>query len=394
MYSFSYFLEAVIGRNPIPMDQDDIAYLSQFPKNFWIDAIKQRYNNLLLKAITHGISDPVTVQVRTSRHGEAGQGGIIQVPVHANMDRLVTKLKNLGYDLSDPHPETETLSNMKLMNREQATTLIRNWLSYSNKQGSESLVPGFARFTPTKLERGVQSYDNPYDDEYRSTWAKIKQDVETSAKNIITSWLSRISKPTDRFYINSFYWNERQDEVLSSLVKRIQDNLAHPDIMDKKFRNKLMAYYLSSLQQTGHISRRVLERAKKEGINIPDLIKKGYTIAQIINSINNAYMGSKHGQSSNFSFNIGKPQQQDYLKSIHQSAETPGSAIANYGKRTIGSLRQDYSQKAMQNPALQNTIGTYRLAPETQPQPMPRRRAAKDISDLGFKDWANYQIDF
>jgi len=104
VYSFQNFLEAVIGRNSIPMDQDDVDYLSQFPNHFWIDAIKQRYNDLLLKAIDGVATDPITIKVHTRRHGMAGQGGIQQIQVNARMDKLLNKLKNLGYDLSDPHP--------------------------------------------------------------------------------------------------------------------------------------------------------------------------------------------------------------------------------------------------------------------------------------------------
>jgi hypothetical protein len=131
----------------------------------------------------------------------------------------------------------------------------------------------------------------------------------------------------------------------------------------------------------------VLQRAASNNVDIAKLIKKGYTMSQITDALQNAYKGSKH--RGEFSFKIsGKPQQQNDLKSIHQAVETPGSGIANYGKRTIGALRQAHSQKVMQSPELQQQVTPYQLAPEYQPQPVQRRRAAKNIDDvLGFKDW-------
>lgn len=404
MYTFSQFLEAVMGRSAIPMDQDDVDYLNQFPKNFWPDAIKQRYNDLLLQAIARGTSDPVNVKVRTAR--KTGEGGIKQLQINARMDKVLSKLKNLGFDLSDPHPETQTLSNMKLMNRDQAQVLIKNWLNYSTQAGQEGLVPGYARFTPTRLERGVQSYDDPYDSEAKSKWATISADVMDMANNLMRTYLKRMSRPEDPYYINSFYWRERPDEIMQGLIKRIKDNLANPEIMDRKVRYKIMSNHMHSLSQTGHVSRRMLERAKKEGVDIPKLIKKGYTISQITDAIKNAYVGGiKHGATSTFNFNIGNnPQQQDFLKNIHQSAETPNSAIANYGKRTIGALRQQHSQQVMQNPEMQQKVTPYKLAPEPWERGLPtqqqyqqlarqaaqkqQKKAARDISDIiSFKDW-------
>lgn len=406
MYTFSQFLEAVMGRSAIPMDQDDVNYLNQFPKNFWPDAIKQRYNDLLLQAIARGTSDPVNVKVRTARKGQTGEGGIKQLQINARMDKVLSKLKNLGFDLSDPHPETQTLSNMKLMNREQARTLIKNWLNYSAQAGQEGLVPGYARFTPTKLERGVQSYDDPYDDESRSRWAQISKDVIETAKRLTGLFINKLSRPNDSSHINYYYWRERQDEITKELIQRIKDNLADPDIMNPKKRYYLMNGQISLFNQTGHVSRRTLARAKKEKVDIPSLIKQGHTMAQITDALNKAYVGGKHGSNSQWSFNIeGPPQQQDFLKNIHQSAETPDSAIANYGKQTISALRQRHSQKVMQNPEMQQKVTPYQLAPEAPPyrglptqqqyQQLARqaaqkqqKKAARDISDIiSFKDW-------
>lgn len=384
MYTFIQFLEAVIGRNTIPMDQDDVAYLSQFPKNFWIDAIKQRYNDLLLQAIQGKLSDPITVTVTTKRgphHGSKNyflRGFGRQVQVNAHMNKLIEKLKNLGYDLSDPHPETGTLSNMKLMTRDQARQLMRNWVNHSQQQGMEGLAPGFARFTPTKLERGIQSYDNPQDDEARNRWIKLEPIAEKEVKYYVNLIINRLANPDNTLHLNYYYWIERLDELIKGALKRIQDNLANPEINDKTVRNRIINSYVNSMIQKGHANRRMLEKAKEHGMNIPKLIKQGYTMFQIADAIKNN------------TFQItDRPQQQNDLKSIHQSVETPASTMANYGNKTIGGLRQAHSQKVMADPALQQNVTPYKLAPEVPLQPQRQRKAAKDISDMGFKDWVS-----
>jgi hypothetical protein len=378
MYTFSLFLEAMISRDAIPMDQDDINYLNQFPKHFWINAIKQRYNDLLLQAINGGITDPVSVTVRTATPG-ISSGGTQTFNVNARMDKVLKKLKNLGYDLSDPHPETQTLSNMKLMNREQARTLIKNWLNYSQQQGSRGLMPGFARFTPTKLEKVVQSYDNPQDNEARRKWIELQPVVKQEVEHYTKLFIKRLSYPENPLHLNYYYWSERPDELIQGASKRIQDNLANPKIFDPIIRRNLINNYLSSAGQKGHANRRMLVNAKDKGMDIPGLIKKGYTMNQIASAIKDR------------TFRVtGSPQQQNYLKSIHQSVETPASTMANYGNKTIGSLRQNYTQKVMQSPELQKNVKPYNLSPEYKPQ--KARRAARDLGDIiSFKDWIHRQ---
>ena len=177
---------------------------------------------------------------------------------------------------------------------------------------------------------------------------------------------------------------------MKELLDAVKNNLA----TDPKLYRFKIANRLNSLMQTGHVGKRVLERARKEGVDIQKLLKQGYTIQQITTALNNASKQANN-RFGTYKFNIeGPPAQQDFLKNLHQAVPSEKAAIRNYGKHRLEKKRQAATQQALQPGNTLPPPTNYKTRPEPpQPDtykvlPPPRtKRAARNISDMGFQDW-------
>src|SRR6185295_11114943 len=109
-----YFLdEARIIKSALEMDQDDIAYLHQFPHRFWAQAMKYRYNLGLLNALD--ASGNVKPGWQDLRDITFKKPNLTFKRINTGVSKLIAKLKSLGYDLRDPDEVSQTLVDKKLM---------------------------------------------------------------------------------------------------------------------------------------------------------------------------------------------------------------------------------------------------------------------------------------
>jgi len=351
MITFNIWLEAIMNRSVIPMDQEDIKYLKQVSREFWKDALKHRYNDFLIKAVEDlEANRPMQDIQSTTLQGYARR--VINVELNTGMTKLIKKLQRLGFDLSDPQQASSTLGSMHLMNSSQAGNIIKNWIA-QNPNGE--LMPGFKQYTPNKLQSQVNSMDDVMAAERK--FANIKPQIEQVARKMIDKKLQTLADPNHPYHINYYYWSERKDELLQGLFKAVKDNLNEPS---ERYYN-VMANKITSFLQTGHVNKRLLDRAKENGIDVGFLLKKGYTIQQITDAFANAGGRNRYSQ---YKFNlVGPPQQQDFLKTIHQSVPTPAAGINNYGRNTLAKKRKKATGEILQGTDTSSNVGTYTLAP-------------------------------
>jgi hypothetical protein len=351
MKTFNTWLEAIVSRRAIPFDQDDIDYLHQVDSQYWSDALKKRYNDFLMQAaIALQEGHPIQDIQSTTLQG-IGRRGNKHFELNTGMTKLVKKLQDLGFDLSDPQPASSTLGSMSLMSIHTARTLLRHWREQSPVK---ELLPGFSQYVPNKLQTKMNSMDDPLEAE--RIFAQIKPDLEQKAQRMIYSKMATLSDPDHPQHINFSYWNERKDELLQAALQAVKDNLKDPPSRYWK----LMNDRIGDLLQTGHVSRRKFGTAKQNNIDINDLLRKGHTPQQISTAL---HTGPRNRYTP-FTFNIEPPpnQPQQDLKNIYQSVPSQSAPVNKYGDKTLSARRKKATDRILQGKD-SSYVGNYALAP-------------------------------
>jgi len=123
-----YFTEmAMISKSEIFIDQEDIAYLKQFPLKDWVRALKMRYNDLILLSTNMGELKKEWQDVQNI--SMTYYGSDYQMKVNTRMKKLIKKLKSLNYDLSGTNSQNKESLYYNPMKIELAYKLVNNLIS-------------------------------------------------------------------------------------------------------------------------------------------------------------------------------------------------------------------------------------------------------------------------
>lgn len=289
---FCLISEAITTNDSLEMDQDDINYLNQFPKEYWVDALQFRYNKLLINSLDKdgnlkpGIKNVQLVTIGGRGGGGRGLVGSKGVPlqnfrVKTGILKLVKKLKAKGYDLSNHDEFTGTANSFNFMNFEQARKHLNAWKAHS---GGEELVAGFSRYAPTKHEKKINSLDDKTQEE--EIWKQIKASVKEQVESIVDATITSLSNPNHKNHINFYYWNqpENRQSLIDAAINKIKNNLGNQAVMlTASKRAAIIRVEIWSQLQRGIASRRNIEKFGHDKINA--MIAAGYDQESIINAI-------------------------------------------------------------------------------------------------------------
>lgn len=316
---YQYFTEmAMVSKSQIYLDDEDIAYLKQFPLKDWNRALKLRYNDLIFKCTEMGNlkedwSDNQTVSI--SYHGIT-----YQLQVNTRMISLIKKLKSLNYDLTGTNETNNESLYYKPIDITLAHKLIEKLLATmtpnfiekykeeykkhfptfkidfnSNKKILLELSyildpkPNIVYFSPNYL---IHKRNDPAPNEESTIDLKRKFD---EIKPAILAALDKNFSNMTKYYknINVLYWKSKYPELRTHVIDYIWNNFK-----DEKYHNidyifKAIYNLLLSKFQNGLISRRNMDSLKERGVDLYSLLnqinpstKKNWTLKNIQSVLN------------------------------------------------------------------------------------------------------------
>lgn len=291
---------AVVSRERIFLDQNDIKYLLQFPLKDWMRALKIRYNDLLIRYIKNGqlIDSPQTEIVEISHYG-----GNYQIKIKPDLKNLFNKLKMANYDFSGSNSETNESLFYNPMNINIAYKLIRNLISTITPENLKKYQEEYSKiFTTTKPNMLSREnvinlkklsmyldpkpnvvYFSPNHVKNQRNDAEPSMDSETEILkkkfNELRPLISIQAKSKMKYLINGYnsvnvyYWNHpaRLKKLILEIEEYIwlnfkQEKFQNPNNLPFIIYNKLL-----SKMQNGLISRRNEESLRSLGVNLKSL---------------------------------------------------------------------------------------------------------------------------
>lgn len=289
---------AMVSKSEIFIDQEDIAYLKQFPLKDWNRALKLRYNDLIFQCtemgeLKKGWND---IQVVKIIHYTT----TYEIEVDTKMKNLIYKLKSLNYDLTGTNPINNESLFYKPMTYHLAHKIFLNLKStidqeklkkyiiqYNNKfnlhsnfnENKNLLIklnklldpkPNIVYFKPNhlKLKR-----NDPAPNEKETFALKNKFD---QMKPAILAALEKNMKHMELYYknINVFYWKRRYKELITYVLEYIWNNFKDEKYHSIDYIYKAIYNLLLSKFQNGILSRRNDNSLKERGIDVYSLLSK------------------------------------------------------------------------------------------------------------------------
>lgn len=326
---------AVVSRERIFIDENDIKYLLQFPLKDWTRALKIRYNDLLIRYIKNGqlINAPQTEIVEISHYGRN-----YQIKIKPDLQNLFNKLKMANYDFSGSNSETNESLFYNPMNINIAYKLIRNLISTITPENLKKYQEEYSRLflgvspnmlskTNIKNLKSISTYLDPKPNvvyfspnhvKNQRNDAEPSMDSETySLKkkfNELRPLISIQAKSKMKYIIdgynsiNVYYWSNpaRFKKLILEIEEYIwlnfkQEKFQNPINLPSIIYNKLL-----SKMQNGLVSRRNEESLRSLGVNLKSLTtQRGgnwtlKSIEQVLKQIQN------HEERANV-FKTGKP---------------------------------------------------------------------------------------
>ncbi len=235
---------ALMSRRPISIDEDDIAYLKQFPSHKWTRALQMRYGDLLFDALdSDGNLNMMWKDVRDV--------SILKDTFHVDtgMTRVIAKLKRLGYDFRGINKHTKTSLYYSIPEYGNMARVIGKLRSQSrDPENPEPNIVHFApdwkkpkRDDPEPTAQGTQEKR----DKFKEIWPALENYVRGTVQD---------AEFTGHSGANVRWWQIPKN--LEELVNKIRENTW-------QYWNKLAFEDLSSLR---NYVRRQLESALQSGV--------------------------------------------------------------------------------------------------------------------------------
>lgn len=281
MMNFKEWLnEAVISRQTLTLDKDDIKYLKQFPLNQWGVALKYRYNDAILNSVSHGELKP---EFHHIDHLDIPMKKEVKT-VWFGLHQLFNKLKKAGYDFSGTNSinrESLFYSPMNILKAQQLASQLKNTdPNYTEatkklkgrqvKYSSEiNPVPDVVKFSPNKLKTARNDAEisvpggSALNDKFQKERPEITAEVEANMSKLLNSR-----------HPNAVFWrqHEKFKQLVEKVVNRIFMSWADMQMHDKAYRKKIILAEFRKAMQGGLITRRVYEKLKLNyGVDVATL---------------------------------------------------------------------------------------------------------------------------
>ena len=268
-----FYLEVHINRGSIPLDSEELDYLKQFPENRYAQALLLRYNVALKDAVQLRGRD-VVIKDNWQDVQDIVLGSR-SIKVKFNINRLIKKLKALGFDII----------HMKPLNKKTVYQNISRW----RKTG---FSPEYKAFQPYKMYKQQNNYNGVFDAiEGGLQWGQIARRVREIVTDMCNAYVKRMALPEHPLHMNYYYWSEHLPELIGGTIDYIKDNLK--DIQEDRDIKKFATNYIGSRMQQGSVSRKMYQKAKTLGLQ-PDIVSsliKGSTRPKAILNLINRMVG-------------------------------------------------------------------------------------------------------
>jgi hypothetical protein len=308
-----YFAEmAMISKTQIFIDQEDIAYLKQFPLKDWGRALKLRYNDLIFECTQMGELKKGWNDIRTVKITHFTT--TYEIEVDTKMKNLIYKLKSLNYDLTGTNP----INNESLFYKPIASALAHKlFINLKSTISPEKLKKYIFKFNKkfnlksnfNENKNLLNELNNILDPKpnvvyFQPNYMKLKrndpapnEDSTFNLKNkfnqmkpAILAALGKNMRNMESSYknINVFYWKRRYKELVTYVLDFIWNNFKEEKYHDVEYIFKAVYNLLLSKFQNGAISRRNDQSLKERGVdvylllsNINPSTNKNWTISDI-----------------------------------------------------------------------------------------------------------------
>lgn len=313
MYNFSFkewLNEAVISRKPLYIDEDDIRYLKQFEANRWVQALKYRYNEAIMGAISHGELKPEYKDLQEIDVPIQSHGKTTHKRVWFGFPQLFSKLKNAGYDFSGTNDINKESLFYKPMASETANSIVqqikRTDPNYGKFSSEINPQPNIIKFSPNHnlTARNDPEMSVPggtsLNDKFKEERGEISQEVHKTLQSLMSG-----------NHINSLYWRDPMN--YNMLFKKVLDRIwlgwADMKMHDPKFRKRIITLEFSKAIQGGVITRRKLEKLRTSfGIDIhqiPNQINQSTGLHWTLPEIDRVVKNSKTYEEMAYKFKHG-----------------------------------------------------------------------------------------
>lgn len=280
---------AMVSRQKITLDQDDINYLKQFPIGpDWTRALKLRYNDLIYQSTIQGdLRSDWTDQQNITLSGNRGNKKTYTV--NTGMSQLINKLKNYNFDLTGTNSTNKESLFYSPMQSTLAGKLIKNLISTipseeierykkAERSGQQNYKvlnqmlnprPDVVEFSPNylKSKRNDSEPGMENSESLRNEFVNKRKEI-SDIINISISHLNGMKQP------NALYWLQNSDKLFDGLYEYIWMNWKDENFRDITKLPKIVHLKIRGYLQQGVISRRNYEGLKKIGLNTYDLLSQ------------------------------------------------------------------------------------------------------------------------
>lgn len=271
---------ASVSRQKIFLDDDDMAYLKQFPSQFWASALRQRYNELIYKALDHGQlrsdwSDTQTLKV----HGPGGGMDVKgrEFTVNTGISKLIKRLKMMNYDFSGTNSNNSESLYYSPMSKHTAQSVVKQLKQSAeemkNEKGHINLdaLQNTVSFSPNHLLSKRNDYE-PGQEEHMSQRDEFDK-LRPSIIKLVDMFLINLSQSD---HINGRFWSqgEKREEVINYFLSHIWQNWKDPVYHKIDYIKKVIFNRGRNLLQSGAMSRRTNDYLTKQGTNPTQLMNK------------------------------------------------------------------------------------------------------------------------
>jgi hypothetical protein len=266
----------------VRFDQDDIAYLNQFPTHFQQKALAIRYSELLCSAldkqgnIIPSWDDNRTVTIKGRSFN-----------VDTGISKLIDRLSSAGYDLQSACQIGTTLAK-------SGANILNKWRSRSG----DKFEPGISGFRSNWPQKAIN----------HDMWTQIKDAVIEEGQRNLEIVLKRFSKPTQALYINYLYWSqpEKKQELYDGLIQYMEEVSKHPnlphDLTTKMGRSYYIYNFLVSRMQRGYVPVVRIKSAMKVGLDLKQLYASGMKPERMAKVIESGALDKGAGRPASYQF--------------------------------------------------------------------------------------------
>ena len=258
---------AVVGKKKVPIDQDDINYLKQFPMympslssgrpnpaaptghvNAWVKALKLRYNDFILDSV--GQDGNLKSEWKDIKEiSFLGKS----MTIDTGMAKLIQKLKNLGFDLRGMNSQTRESLYYGLMSPIVADQTIKRLVA-------ADLKPNVVFTSPNQMQtkRDDIEPDTPKISKAKEEFNKQKPQIENEARQAFEGITKNTKNP------NIFWWRvpEHYNQLIEKMVDKIWMVWNIPGYHYPEGRKPFLTNEAVKAMQNGLISRKRWEHLR------------------------------------------------------------------------------------------------------------------------------------